>query len=65
MSAVLKRQIKADKLESNPVAKVDLPKVQDTRDRVLTDKEFKRLLTAEWEVKNNGGTYKKGMEPQR
>lgn len=63
MSAVLKRQIKADKLESNPVAKVDLPKVQDTRDRILTDEEFKRLLTVEWKIEDNGGTYKKTMEP--
>ena len=63
MGAVFKRQIKADKLERNPIVKIDLPKFDDKRDRILTDEEFKRLLNAGWVVKNNGGTYKKSLEP--
>jgi len=32
------------------VIKVDLPQVFDIREKILTDKEFKKLLNVEWEV---------------
>jgi|SRR3989339_334472 len=62
MSAVFKRQIKTERISTNPVIKVDLPQVFDIREKILTDKEFKKLLNAEWEVENNGGAYKKGLD---
>ena len=54
MGAVLKRQVKMGRLEKNPVEMVDMPKVVDVRERILTDYEFRKLLNARWEFKNNG-----------
>ncbi|OGJ86576.1 MAG: hypothetical protein A2487_13555 [Candidatus Raymondbacteria bacterium RifOxyC12_full_50_8] len=63
MSAVFKRQIKAGRLVENPVTKVDLPEFNDKRELILTDEEFRRLINVEWTVKDNGGTYQKGLDP--
>jgi len=62
MGAVLDRQVKMGRLKVNPMKQVELPEVHDTRDRILTDEEFRKLLGVTWEVKNHGTRTRKSME---
>jgi integrase len=62
MGAVLDRQVKMSRLKLNPMKQVELPIVHDTRDRILTDEEFRNFLSVTWEVKNHGTRTRKGME---
>jgi integrase len=63
MGAVLQRQVKARRLAVNPVKQVDLPRFNDTRERILSDYEFRRLLNVRWEVDKKRYKLTKGMEP--
>lgn len=62
MGAVLNRQVKMGRLKVNPMKQVELPEVHDTRDRILTDEEFRKLLGVTWEVKNHETRTIKRME---
>lgn len=62
MGAVLNREVKMGRLKVNPMKQVELPEVHDTRDRILTDAEFRKLLGVTWEVKNHGTIYRKRMD---
>jgi integrase len=62
MGAVLERQVKMGRLKANPMKHVDQPQVNDVRERIPTDEEFRKLLNIEWEIDNRGNKSKKGMD---
>ncbi|MBL8026560.1 MAG: site-specific integrase [Fibrobacteres bacterium] len=63
MGAVLERQVKMGTITENPIKKVQMPKVSDTRNRIITHDEFLRILNAQWDVDNRGFISQKGVAP--
>jgi integrase len=62
MGAVLERQVKMGRIMKNPMKHVELPEVHDVRDRILTDEEFRSLLSVSWNFKKQGKMRTKGLE---
>jgi integrase len=63
MNAVFERQVKNDRLQKNPLAMVDRPKVNNTREDIPSHAEFLNLLNLSWEVDNRGFKIIKRLEP--
>lgn len=53
MHAVFKRQVRDDVITKNPLDFVQRPKFDNTREEVLTHREFLRLLNIEWKAEKH------------
>jgi integrase len=60
--AVFERQIKMGRIKINPFKLVEKPPVNDVRERIPTDEEFKKLLNNTWVVNNRGAKHRKKMD---
>jgi integrase len=63
LHAVFERQIKVGHIKENPLNNVDRPQISNTREQILSHKDFLRLLHVRWEINNRGYITQKTIEP--
>jgi len=63
LHAVLNRQVKKGRLNSNPADHVEKPKYNDVREEIISHADFIKLLSTHWVISNRGKPVSINVEP--